>query len=432
MRVWKRLLIGALASLLGMGAARAEALLCVSAEDCAALLTVDGREIIAPGEWSDVFCLTAGRYALGCQTESGFRYALCDGEGLLITSADYEMLSAAGDVILFRQNGLYGAMDVEGKQLVNAEYTQLTAAGDGFLAMTDDPFDEDADEIFRVTSDGEVFSTGVSSDEGLSSLSDDRMPFQNPRNERYGYINSQGEVVIEAQFETADAFEGGIARASTDGLLGVIDADGEWQIEPKYDYLEIGDGVIVGLSGHECAIVFDMECRERFRVEGSKLEAAVVGSFPVLLEGDVLRVYTAQGDELFETDTQTKLTVGLDGQLILSDGDWSASCVSLVSPEGVRAERTDQHLIPLSDGRYAFVKMNVAAYYSEELDEVRHSTDYDSLRCGMIDSAGNEILPAEYLEIRALGENRFLAIAEEGLRVVDGDGNVIWSRLEEE
>ena len=76
--------------------------------------------------------------------------------------------------------------------------------------------------------------------------------------------------------------------------------------------------------------------------------------------------------------------------------------------------------------------MNVAAYYSEALDEKRYSCDYDSLRWGMIDSAGNEILPVEYTEIRALGQNRFLTIGESGLQVMDGDGNVIWSLIEEE
>ena len=76
--------------------------------------------------------------------------------------------------------------------------------------------------------------------------------------------------------------------------------------------------------------------------------------------------------------------------------------------------------------------MNVAAYYSEKLDEVRYSCDYDSMRYGMIDSSGREILPAEYMEIRALGEKRFLAVSETALRIVDENGNVIWAKTEEE
>lgn len=432
MKRWKKLVLCVLTCVVGFGAAHAEGVLCVSTQECTALLAADGQEIIPPGQWDSIFMLTDGLCALGKNKDEGMRYALGDAAGVQLTDAVYEMLSMSGNVVLFRQDGAYGAMDISGNILVNPEYTQLVAAADGFLAMIDDPFDEDADEIFRITAQGELLSTGVSSDEGLFELTDNRMPFQNPGNERYGYIDGTGQVVVESRLETAGRFESGIAVAAEDGLMGIIGTNGEWKIQPEYDYLEIGDGVIVGLAGRECATVFDMECRERFRVEGSKIEAAVVGGYPLILENDVLRAYTAEGDELFETDAQSTILAGLDGQLIISDGNWGSNCVSLVNSGGVRSERRDQHLIPLADGRYAFIRMNVASYYSEALDEIRHSCDYDSLRYGMIDSMGNEILPAEYTRISALGGNRFLAAAQDGLRVVDGDGTVIWSKIEEE
>lgn len=421
-----------LACLAGMGAVQAEEVLCISAEDYAMLITADGREVTLTDQWDRIFMLNDGLCALGRKTDEGMRYALGDSTGMLRTEAEYEMLSMSENVVLFRHGGRYGAMDIDGNWLVKPEYTQLIAVENGFLAMTDDPFDQDADEIFRITPQGELLGTGVSSDEGLSELSDNRMPFQNPANELYGYIDKSGQVVIEPRFETAGCFEGGMAIAAEAGFLGIIDTKGEWMIDPEYNYLEIGDDVIVGSIGRERAVVFDLNCSERFCVEGTGIEAAVVGGYPVILENDVLRIYTAQGDQLYETAPQTSVSAGLDGQLILSDGDWGSECVFLMNPQGVCAERRDQHLIPLADGRYAFIRMNVAAYYSEALDEIRYSCDYDSLRCGMIDSMGNEILPAEYTEIRALGANRFLTIAQDGLRVVDGDGAVIWAKIGEE
>ena len=175
-----------------------------------------------------------------------------------------------------------------------------------------------------------------------------------------------------------------------------------------------------------------MDCRKRFSVEGVGMEAAVAGSYPMILEGNTLRIYNAQGEKMFDADSGMTVRAGLEGQLIVSDGNWGSNSTSLVNSRGVRAERTDQHLIPLADGRYAFIRMNVAAYYSEALEEIRYSCDYDSLRYGMIDSMGNEILPAEFTDIRALGGNRFLASAQDGMCVVDGDGAVIWSKTKEE
>ena len=434
MKRGKILLAALLIWSLSMGGAWAEKLLCVATENCAALLDADGREIVAPGRYDDVFCVVEGeRYALGIQGDDGMQYALCDASGQLLTDPVYSMFQASGQAILFRRNGLYGAMDLDGAQILPPEYTQLVTAAQGyFFATTSDAFDDDADEILLVSADGDSRFTGISSAVRLTPVRDDRMPFKDPREELYGYLNSMGDVAIEAKFETAGEFENGLARASVGGKLGVIDIDGSWLIQPEYDYLEIGEGTIIGLIGRETFVAFDAaDCTERFRLEGSGLEAALVGRYPVLIEGEVMRVYTPEGDELLETSADAVLQPGADGQLILSDGEWGASCASIVSPEGVRSERTDRHLLLLDSDRYAFICMNVATYFSEVLDEIRYSCDYDSLRFGMMNAAGREILPAEYLEIRALGARRYLTVAEDGLRVVDDEGNVIWEVLRE-
>lgn len=415
------------------GSAWAEGLLCVSVDNQAALLSDDGAEIVSPGMYDDVFCVIEGeRYALGTLSEGGMRYALCDASGNLLTESHYEMFLASEDVVLFRQDRLYGAMDVGGNVLVPPKYTQLARAGiDGYLAMETDPFDNEADEILFLSDSGEALATGIYSEKGLESFADGLMLFQAPDTELYGYLNADGAVAIEAKFVAAERFENGIARASQHGMLGVVGVDGEWRIEPEYDYLEIGDDVIVGLAGRERCVVYDGECEERFRIEGVKLETALVGQFIIVMEGDDTRVYSPEGRVVLETDRHSTLLPGLDGQIIYSDGQWGEACVSLVNADGTQSERRDQHLIPLNSGRYAFVKMNAAAYYSEALDEVRYSCDYDSMRFGMMDGSGREILPAEYLEIRALGSTRYLLVSAQMLQVADAEGNVLWERARE-
>lgn len=408
-------------------------LLCIAVEDCAVILAEDGSEIVSPGAFDDVFCVVKDqRYALGKKTDVGMRYALCDETGTLLTDSLYSMFFASEGVIIFRQEGLYGAMDFEGRVLIHPEYTQLATAGEsGYLAMKTNPYDEDADEIFLLMKDGGEIATGVRTDEGLRPLQDDRMPFQNPRTEKFGYIDGSGSVVIEEVFETAGDFKDGKACVSVEGKIGLIDAMGEWMISPDYDFLEVGDSVIVGLLGHERFVVFDYAGKEIFSREGAKLEAAIVGGYPILLEDDLMKIYKADGAFFMEIGADATISRGAGDQLILSDGDWGAACVSVVSADGVRSGRKDQHLLPLAIDRYAFVCMNAVAYFSEELDEIRYSCDYDSLRFGMMDAAGNEILPAQYLEIRALSEDRFLAVAEDTLCVTDRDGNVLWEKGKE-
>lgn len=430
----RRILAALLALRLLTGGALAE-LLCVSAEDCAALLLDDGTELIAPGLYDEIFCLVNGeRYAVGRAGESGMRYALCDASGVLLTDFLYAMLSASDGVILFRQDGLCGALDMSGTEMIPAVYTQLAAAGDGyFFALTGDPNDDAADEILIVSPANEALTTGVRTANGLSMLSSDRMLYRDPRTERYGYLDGQGRVAVEAAFEYAGAFEGGLARASEEGKLGVIDPEGTWRILPKYDFLEFGDGIIVCLEGGETCVVFDAAtCEERYRVEGDSIRAATVGSCAIVVDDEEMILYSADGAPLLTLAPDVTVFPGAGDQLLLSDGDWGSECIRIIRPDGTLAQRRDQHLLPLDDARYAFMTMRVAAYYSDALGEIRYSCDYDSMRFGLMDTEGREILPAEYLEIRALGENRYLTIAEDGLRVVDGAGTILWSRVEEE
>ena len=135
---------------------------------------------------------------------------------------------------------------------------------------------------------------------------------------------------------------------------------------------------------------------------------------------------------ILETDRSAFLSAGVDGQLILRDGDWGTRCVSLFDPEKGMAERMDMSLLPLDSNRYLFMTMNAAAYNSAILGERRYSCDYDSMRFGIMDGSGNEILPAEALEITRLRENRYLLKLENGLRVIDENADVLWEELQEE
>lgn len=51
---------------------------------------------------------------------------------------------------------------------------------------------------------------------------------------RYGYIDKSGNVMIDFEFEDAEKFSCGLAPVLIDGLWGFINEDGEVVIEPAY------------------------------------------------------------------------------------------------------------------------------------------------------------------------------------------------------
>lgn len=391
--------------------------------------------MIAPGTYDDVFCLIEGeRYALGRKVDGSMRYALCDSEGNLLTGIEYEMFDAVDEVILFRKDARYGAMDLEGKIVISPLYSQLVYAGDDqYLALTTDPKDDNSDEIWVVVPEEDPLSTGIRTADGLHAFSDGRMRYRSPNSEFYGYVDAQGKSAVEPIFEFAGDFRGGLALASSEGLYGVIGVDGTWRIRPEFEYLERGDGIFLGMKEDGTCIAFNAESGvERYRIDKPCRGAAVVGSYAVILEGENLFVYNMDGEIILETSSNATLTEGSSGELILSDGEWGTQCVSVVRPSGEIAERKDQHLLPMGENRYAFITMNVASYYSDALGGIRYSCDYGSLRFGLMDASGNEILPAQYLEIRQLADQRYLLIAQDGLTVTDADGNALWQVILEE
>jgi serine/threonine protein kinase len=65
-------------------------------------------------------------------------------------------------------------------------------------------------------------------------------------NGKYGYIDTKGNLVIQPIFERLDDFEQGLAPAKINGKMGVIDTKGNWVIQPIFDGLR---GFEKGFSG---------------------------------------------------------------------------------------------------------------------------------------------------------------------------------------
>ncbi|NQU32658.1 MAG: WG repeat-containing protein [Bacteroidetes bacterium] len=56
--------------------------------------------------------------------------------------------------------------------------------------------------------------------------------------DRWGVINSNGEIVIDERFENSYDFHNGLCRARVDQLWGYIDYTGQYVIIPKYNNVE--------------------------------------------------------------------------------------------------------------------------------------------------------------------------------------------------
>ena len=74
-----------------------------------------------------------------------------------------------------------------------------------------------------------VFDEGTRFYEGLAAVA---------VKSRWGVINTDGEFVVQAGSWGVGRFHDGLANVSVKGMCGVVDAAGNFVVKPKYDYLE--------------------------------------------------------------------------------------------------------------------------------------------------------------------------------------------------
>jgi hypothetical protein len=61
-------------------------------------------------------------------------------------------------------------------------------------------------------------------------------PFCSGVNNKYGYKNGEGKVVVEPRYDLAYKFEEGRAAVRIAGKYGYLDENGEVVVPPKYDF----------------------------------------------------------------------------------------------------------------------------------------------------------------------------------------------------
>ena len=74
-------------------------------------------------------------------------------------------------------------------------------------------------------------------------------------NNKWGYINDNGDTIIKPIYDKACYFEYGMAIAGFNDKLGIINKDNEFLIKPKYDYICIySENLLVGMINHNSYI----------------------------------------------------------------------------------------------------------------------------------------------------------------------------------
>lgn len=147
------------------------------------------NDIIMPIQYPYIEFHTDDGYGILLNEEG---YQLINLQCEIITDRVYDNIRPGSGAIRYEINGKYGYLKANGKELTPPEYD--------FASIT--------------LENGLLFAT---------------------KDEKAGYLNSNGDCVIDFKFSAGSDFYEGYARVVEDGKLGVINTDGTYVIPPEYD-----------------------------------------------------------------------------------------------------------------------------------------------------------------------------------------------------
>ena len=162
----------------------------------------------------------------------GDKYALADASGFLLTDYIYDEIYCYNTDPPFRvsRDGYAGYIDETGYEVVPVIYDRLdTSFREGLApACLNDRWGY-VDTAGRLVI-GPWFDEVDQFSEGLAAVE---------QSDKWGYIAPSGRFAVEPQFDFAGWFHSGYAQVHLDGKTGLIDKAGAWVLEPEFEDAEI-------------------------------------------------------------------------------------------------------------------------------------------------------------------------------------------------
>ena len=382
---------------------------------------------------------------------SYFRLALMGPDGSLLTGYDYcDLEYACPDRIVFTMpTQMRGVMDFKGNIILEAGYAAIIPDGQGgWLALAMDAPLEDYDAhypLVHIDAEGSVTDTGLHAPMYAISEYSEGLCAVTAADEYNGgtvYLDPDGQLAFDGVFDYGESFVGGFARVSMGETSGLIGKDGRFFVSPDYDYITLDDtsrGPVYIAQKKTGFVVFDAKTGDQL-LEMDFDDVEYVSAW--METPSLIKVTTDDEDHLYTLDGRLVRTMGEDesisvsfnsndgtvDRLIETLGAWPDEHARLIDPEGnaIGPEYRNINGGIWRDGHGRFITQTYRIIRAETEDD-DDSVDWRSLRNGVCDENGIEILPCVYDNLIVLDMERFWVTQGSRTGMIDRDGRWLYT-----
>jgi hypothetical protein len=203
-----------------------------SASDDWHLLDSEYKEVASVGSNVEVFSYSEGLALANDKANRCYYYVDKFGKQAFDGRYQFAESFSCGRAAVMTDTGKWGYIDNTGAMVIPGKFDYVNPFGEG-LACVSMPghgwviIDNSGKEMCMIDSIKDMFPSGYFSDGRCV------VDFMENMRHRYGYIDTNGKLIIDGIFDDAAPFVNGIAQVLVDGKIGYIDKSGKYIWEPK-------------------------------------------------------------------------------------------------------------------------------------------------------------------------------------------------------
>lgn len=279
----------------------------VQKNDKFGLIDLTGNEVI-PIEYDEITVIRGIENSFKVKKDD--KYGIVDGDGKTVIQAQYADIDVLGKdnksgFIIKNADGKYGIVDYSNAQILEAKYDSIEKVYGNDMYVVN----LNGKQKVVNKSGNDVLTTGFDSIKQILANQENAVIFV--KSNKFGVMNTSGEVVIESQYDSLEETKVGTFIASKDGKYGIININKEEKLPFEYNSISFNEKADLYVAEDSSFNSKILNSNLDVKAAGILLEINETKGYLKLRVDNVNKYYNFKFEEKQESDIFTNRTLFL-------------------------------------------------------------------------------------------------------------------------